>query len=170
MGEAKRRKQVLGAAYGTSTVPLEKCTVPKEITFAYVDDWQIQNNKENLSKLPDDFKSVLFSALLKAQESSEPGIAFAENLKFSGKDGVEVTFRNDVETFIKSRCNVRSQAPKLMETLGTVDYSTHRVVALLSGNKTPRLDINVYTLSQIETLLENIKENMMGEEEQKIGE
>ncbi|MBW4510850.1 MAG: DUF2839 domain-containing protein [Scytonematopsis contorta HA4267-MV1] len=160
MGEAKRRKQLLGTAYGTSTVQLEKCTVPKEITFAYVDDSQIQNNKENLSKLPDDFKSVLFNTLVKAQESSEPGIVFAEDLKFSGQDGVEVTFRNDVETFIKSRCNVRSQAPKLMETLETVDYSTHRIVAILSGNKTPRLDINVYTLSQIETLLEHIKQDI----------
>jgi hypothetical protein len=164
MGEAKRRKQLLGNAYGISTVQLEKCVVPKEITFAYVDDSQIENNKENLSQLPDDFKSVLFNVLLKAQEHSEPGIAFAEDLKFFGKDGVEVTFRNNVETFIKSRCNVRSQAPKLMETLETVDYSTHRIVALLSGNKTPRLDINVYTLSQIEILLENLKENMMKEE------
>jgi hypothetical protein len=165
MGEAKRRKQLLGDAYGSSILPLEKCTVPKEITFAYVDDLQIQNNKENLSKLPDDFKSVLFSALVKAQGNSEPGIAFAENLKFSGKDGVEVTFRNDIEIFIKSRCNVRSQAPKLLETLETVDYSTHRIVALLSGSKTPRMDINVYTLSQIDILLEHIKEDMMGKED-----
>ncbi|NJL09873.1 MAG: hypothetical protein HC908_05825 [Calothrix sp. SM1_7_51] len=42
MGEAKRRKQLLGSAYGVSSVTLEKCVVPKEITFAYVDDLQIE--------------------------------------------------------------------------------------------------------------------------------
>ncbi|NJL09872.1 MAG: hypothetical protein HC908_05820 [Calothrix sp. SM1_7_51] len=96
----------------------------------------------------------MFSAFVKARESSEPGIAFAENLAFSGRTGVEVTFRNNIEVFVKSRCNVRSQAPTLIEKLESIDYSTHRVVALLSGSKTPRLDINVYTLPQLEMLLE----------------
>ncbi|MBD2364840.1 LysR family transcriptional regulator [Anabaena minutissima FACHB-250] len=55
--------------------------------------------------MPFDFKSTFFIALTKAKTIVEPGIVFSEALKFSGGVGVEVTFRSDIETFIKSRCN-----------------------------------------------------------------
>ena len=104
MGEAKRRKQLLGDVYG-SRVNLEKCPIPSEISLGYVSDEALATTKCQLHRMPEDFKSTFFIALTKAKTIVEPGIVFSEALKFSGGVGVEVTFRSDIETFIKSRCN-----------------------------------------------------------------
>ena len=153
MGEAKRRKKILGDVY-SSPVNLEKCPMPAEISFGYVGDKELVASKAKLHKMPDDFKTTFFMALSKAMGNEQPGIVFSEALKFSGGVGVQVTFREDIETFVKSRCKVRSQALPLIRKLQDINYNTHRVIALLGGSNTPILAINVYSLQQIETLLE----------------
>jgi hypothetical protein len=162
MGEAKRRKQISGSSYGQPIV-LEQCTIPSQINFGYAGDFEVSNSIRNLAKMPSDFKSVLFACVVKAQGISEAGITFAEALKFSGETGVEVTFRSDIETFVHSRCNTnvsKHQANELIAKLKGVDYREHRVIGLLAGSNEPILSINVYTLSQLQILLKNIKENM----------
>ncbi|QLE53757.1 hypothetical protein FD724_38605 (plasmid) [Nostoc sp. C057] len=109
--------------------------------------------------MPEDFKSTFFIALTKAQTIVEPGIVFSEALKFSGGVGVEVTFRSDIETFIKSRCNTPVLGLRLIQKLKNIDYNTHRVIAILAGSDTPMLPINVYSVQQIETLLQYFNED-----------
>ena len=156
MGEAKRRKQILGSSYG-QPIPLEECTVPSEIHFGFAGDNEVSNSKIDLAKMSEDFKSVLFACVVKAEGISEPGIVYAETLKFSGETGVEVTFRSDFETFVHSRCNVsRHRANGLVTRLKEVDYSTHRVIGLLGGSNKPMLSINVYTLPQLQILIKNL--------------
>jgi hypothetical protein len=158
MGEAKRRKQLLGDVYG-SRVNLEKCPIPSEISLGYVSDEALATTKAQLHRMPDDFKSTFFIALTKAKTIVEPGIVFSEALKFSGGVGVEVTFRSDIETFVKSRCNTPVLGLRLIQKLKSVDYNTHRVIALLGGSDTPMLPINVYSVHQIETLLKYLNED-----------
>ena len=93
---------------------------------------------------------------------SEPGIVYAEALKFSGDTGVEVSFRSDLETFVHSRCS-RQKANGLVTRFKKIDYSTHRAIALLGGSRKPRLSINIYTLHQLDVLLGSLKEHMIPE-------
>lgn len=158
MGEAKRRKQLLGDVYG-SRVNLEECPIPSEISFGYASDEALATTKAQLYRMPEDFKSTFFIALTKAKTIVEPGIVFSEALKFSGGVGVEVTFRSDIETFVKSRCNTPALGLRLIQKLKSVDYNTHRVIALLGGSDTPMLPINVYSIEQIETLLKYLNED-----------
>jgi hypothetical protein len=160
MGQAKRRKQLLGDVYG-QVIPLEQCTVPEQIHFGFVGDYQMSNSKKDLAKMSSDFKSMLLACVLKAQEISDPGLIFAETIEISGKDEVEIIFRSDFDTFIQSRCNVdRHQGNRVIEKLKQVDYSAHRVIALLDEPKEPLLTISVYTLTQLETLHKNLKKDM----------
>ncbi len=161
MGEAKRRKQILGSSYGQA-VPVEECIIPSEIHFGFADDNQIAKKSTDLAYMSDDFKYVFFTCILKAQSMSEPGIVYGEALKFSGNSGVEVSFRSDLETFVHSRCP-RQKANGLVTRLKKVDYSTHRTIALLAGSTKPKLAVNVYTLHQLDILLKNLKEHMIME-------
>ncbi|MEA5515781.1 hypothetical protein [Nodularia sp. UHCC 0506] len=158
MGEAKRRKQLLGDVYG-SPVNLEKCPIPSEISFGSVSDEALASTKAKLHRMPDDFKSTFSIALTKAKTIEEPGIVFSEDLKFSGGVGVEITFRSDIEAFVKSRCNIPVKGLRLIEKLKSVDYNTHRVIAFLAGSDTPMLPINVYSVHQIDTLLKYLNED-----------
>lgn len=164
MGEAKRRKQQLGSQYGQS-VPVEECAMPAEINLGSVDDASLYQASKNLAQMPKDFISTLYISILKAIQMSEPGVVFAESLKFSGGTGVEVKFRDDIETFVYSRCNVRHEAHALVNKLKSVDYSTHRVLALLAGSTKPILAINIYTLPQLQTQLEALQIYMGTQEE-----
>ncbi|AFY30693.1 hypothetical protein [Calothrix sp. PCC 7507] len=159
MGEAKRRKQLLGDAYG-SQVTLEKCPIPTKISFGYVSDEALASSKAKLHKMSDDFKSAFFNALIKAQDTQEPRIVFSEALKFSGRVGVEISLRDDIETFIKSRCNNQLLALRIIQRLLGVDYITYRVIAFLDGSDIPKLAINVYSLEQIATLLQYLNEDI----------
>lgn len=159
MGEAKRRKQLLDDTYG-SQVNLEKCTLPAEISLGYVSDEALSNTTAQMHRMPNDFQSTFFTSLLKAKSTEQPGIVFAESLKFSGGVGVEITFRDDIETFVKSRSNKSSQGLQLIQKLRSINYKTNRVIALLGGSHTPTLAINVYSLPQIETLLKYFNEDM----------
>lgn len=152
MGESKRRKQLLGDAYG-SQLTLEKCPIPAKISFGYVSDEALASNEAKLHKMSDDFKSAFSNALIKAQDTQQPGIIFSEALKFSGGVGVQISLRDDIETFIKSRCQNQSLALRIIQKLLWVDYKTYRVIAFLDGSDIPKLAINVYSLEQIATLL-----------------
>ncbi|NJN13773.1 MAG: hypothetical protein HC815_40190 [Richelia sp. RM1_1_1] len=157
MGESKRRKQVYGSSYG-QPIPLEECIVPSEVSFGYAGDNEVSNSKKDLAKMSEDFKSVLLACVLKAKSTSSRGIVYAETSLFSGKTGVEVTFRSDIETFVHSRCNVgRHKANELVAKLKEVDYETNRVIGLLGGSSKPVLTINVYTLPQLQILLKNLE-------------
>ncbi|MBD2303799.1 hypothetical protein [Nostoc sp. FACHB-190] len=158
MGEAKRRKQFLGDVYG-SRVNLEKCPIPSEISLGDVSDQALATTKAQLYSMSKDFKSTFFIALTKAKTIEEPGIVFCEALKFSGGVGVEVTFRPDIETFVKSRCNTPVLSLRLIQKLKSINYTTHRVIAHLAGSDTPMLPMNVYSVHQIETLLEYLNEH-----------
>lgn len=160
MGESKRRKQIEGSSYG-QPIPIEECIIPSSIDFGYAGDNEVSNSKRDLAKMPLDFKSVLLACVLKAKSTLSRGIVYAETSLFSGKTGVEVTFRNDLETFVHSRCNIggRHKANELVTRLKEVDYETSRVIGLLGGSSKPVLSINVYTLPQLQILLKNLEED-----------
>lgn len=79
-----------------------------------------------------------------------------------------LTITND--TFIKTSFRKSTQlfiwnAHTLVNKLKSVNYSTHRVLALLAGSTIPILAINIYTLPQLQTQLEALQKYMETQEE-----
>lgn len=156
MGEAKRRKQILGDQYGVKS-NLEKISVPSEISLAYVEDEALERaiitKIRNMSR---SHKTMMLMAFIKAKTEDEPGIVIAENTNFMGDASVTVEFRKDIEVLLKSKCNSSSQVSSILQELNNLDYRNYRAVAILVGSKTPIMAINIYTINQIETLLNSI--------------